>query len=445
MIQLTAKYLKETNYSSKLKDFENAFYSHPNYPSLLAITDSLTHLEIENIAANVPFIHIDQLPDSFITFLKIKKEDYYLIKKNGINFSIENEKEEKQNLSIEELEKCWTGVILVIEENEEKPIKYTLEKSNFIVSFLLIITSLVSVYFNELNTTQTIFLIILVIGIYISIEILKTYFKENKQNESKFCSLNEKFSCNSIINSKNYAFSNYVEFVDLPIVFFSTAFFSQILGFNSFYFFGFASLISFPFILYSIYLQKFVLKKWCLLCLLIAFLMIGLAILFIFKNEYLTFRNQHLFSILILTISFSKAWFFIKKQLLEAKSNFYKLNNLLRFKRKEDVFTNISKPIANKVEFESLEKIVIGNESAKNTITLFLSPSCPHCHTAYKNAIELYKKYEEQLKIELCFNLNINNTDNPYLIVYKTILSLYNTQNKQYQIALEDWHIKNNL
>jgi uncharacterized membrane protein len=442
MINLTAKYLKQTNHTSKLKDFENAFYSHPNYPSLLATTDSLTQLNIENIAAKVPFAHLNQLPDSFITFLKIEKEDYYLVKKNGTNFSIENEKEVNRNLSTEELEKYWTGVILVIEENDEKEINYTVEKSNYIVFSLLMIVALSSIYFNNLASTQVIFLIITGIGIFVSLEILKTYFNENKQSESKFCSINQNFSCNSIINSKNYAFSKYVEFVDLPIVFFSTAFFSQILGFNSFNIFGFASLVSFPFILYSVYLQKFVLKNWCLLCLFAAFLIIGLGVLFLLKNENLIFGNENLFSVLMLSIFLGAGWFFIKKQLLAAKSNLYQLNNLLRFKRKEEVFTKTSKPIENKEQFKSLEKIVIGHKNAKNTITLFLSPSCPHCHTAYKNAIELYKKHKRELKIELCFNLNSKNTDNPYLIVYKTILFLYNTQHKDYQIALEDWHIK---
>jgi thiol-disulfide isomerase/thioredoxin len=84
----------------------------------------------------------------------------------------------------------------------------------------------------------------------------------------------------------------------------------------------------------------------------------------------------------------------------------------------------------------------IGNKNARNTIALFLSPSCPHCHRAYKDAIELVEKYSEQLKLEICFNLNINNLDNPYLDVAKTILNLYNT-NKDYKKALDDWHIKN--
>lgn len=98
-----------------------------------------------------------------------------------------------------------------------------------------------------------------------------------------------------------------------------------------------------------------------------------------------------------------------KNQLKKSKENLQKLNALLRFKRNENVFTKIAKPIENKIGFDLLEKIIIGNKDAKNTITLFLSPSCPHCHTAYKNATELVIKYDQKLKLEIYFNLNINN------------------------------------
>ena len=53
MLKLVIKYLQNSNYSSKVVAFEQFYQSHPNYPSLLAITDGLSYLNIENIAANV--------------------------------------------------------------------------------------------------------------------------------------------------------------------------------------------------------------------------------------------------------------------------------------------------------------------------------------------------------------------------------------------------------
>ena len=53
MINIVKKYLSKNNYSHLKNDFEGYFLSHPNYPSLFAITDSLEMLAIENVALKI--------------------------------------------------------------------------------------------------------------------------------------------------------------------------------------------------------------------------------------------------------------------------------------------------------------------------------------------------------------------------------------------------------
>ena len=442
MLKSVTAYLQKTNHGPIIDGFEAHYNSHPNYPSLLAVTDTLTQLNIENIAAKVPFKHIDQLPNKFIAELNVDSQESYLISKTKEGFIAENDLGNIIKGTIAELEKYWAEVILIIEENEKSLKNKTIENSSFAFPFLLIIFSIITIYNYKSNLIESVFIVLSSIGLFVSVEIIKTYFKDSTSNESKFCTANQKFSCKSIISSKGYSFSKYVEFVDLPIVFFSVAFFSQIFGLNVFYYFGLVSLASIPFLLYSFYLQKIVLKKWCLLCLITSLLIVLIGGLFILKIKNYTYNLSDTITLILITVMLSIAWFFLKKIIKDSKENTQKLNHLLRFKRNEDVFYKIANNIENKEQFETLEKIGIGNKNARNTITLFLSPSCPHCYRAYKDAIELVEKYSEQLKLEICFNLNINNLDNPYLDVAKTILNLYNT-NKDYKKALDDWHIKN--
>lgn len=442
MKSILNSYLNVTNFQSYINDFENGYSSHPNYPSFLAVTDTLTQLNIENIAAKVPFKHINQLPNKFIAELNVESQESYLISKTKEGFIAENDLGKIIHGTIAELEKYWAGVILIIDENEKSLKDIANEKSSFVFPSLLIIFSIITIYNYKSNLIESVFIILSNIGLFVSVEILKTYFKDSASNESKFCSANQNFSCKSIISSKGYSFSKYVEFVDLPIVFFSVAFLSQIFGLNVFYYFGLVSIASIPFILYSIYLQESVLKKWCLLCLITSLLIVLIGCLFIFNYKNYTFNFNNSITLISISIILSIAWFFVKKLIKDSKDKTQKLNHLLRFKRNEDVFYKIAIPIKNREQFDDLYKIKVGNVNAKNTITLFLSPSCPHCHKAYKDAIELVEKYKEQIKLEICFNLNINNLDNPYLVIAKTILNLYNT-NKDYKQALEDWHIKN--
>ena len=82
-----------------------------------------------------------------------------------------------------------------------------------------------------------------------------------------------------------------------------------------------------------------------------------------------------------------------------------------------------------------------GNQNTQNTITLFLSPSCPHCHTAYKDAKDLILKYPDKIKLEIAYNLNINNTENTYSDIAKVIMKLRNNKGN-FIDALDDWHIR---
>ena len=403
---------------------------------MLAITDGLTTVNIKNIAAKVPFKHFSELPKTFITELVGNNDkEFYFVEKKDLEVLITDDKNHSKTLSIEAFEKIWTGVVLIVEENEEKSIVQG--TSNIVLPLSLLILGILAVVTNNLNFISSLYVLLSLIGVFISFEIVKTYFKENNVAESKLCSANKEFSCNTTIKSKKYAFSKFVEFVDLPIVFFGFTTLGMIFSIVSINTIGLLSSLSLPIVAYSIYIQKKVLQKWCVLCLLISLTLIANSIFFWYYQ--LDFKVVNVNEILLL-ITMAVLWFFVKKLLITKKENKKTINQLLRFKRNEDVFNSISLHLIDNVEFLSLPKITFGNTNAPNTLTLFLSPSCPHCHTAFKEALEVLEKHDEKIKIEIAYNLNISNIENPYLEIAKTIMQLFN-QNIDYKLALIDWHI----
>ena len=131
-------------------------------------------------------------------------------------------------------------------------------------------------------------------------------------------------------------------------------------------------------------------------------------------------------------------WFILKNNI---KSNIEKTqinNNLLRFKRSEKVFEAVSE---NVNELENITFITIGNSNAKNNLTLFITPSCSYCHKAIIDALQLINKNQNSIYLKIGYNLNINNTDNPYLKIAKIITYLFNNK-LDYLQALKDWHIE---
>ena len=115
---LVERYLNKCNYNNLVNDFKDTLLSHPNYPSLLSNTDSLSHLDIENIAVNIPLKYLSELPNKFITELKNENStEFFLIDKNEDEIIVENNSAKKTKINYEELEKKWTGNCLIIEEN----------------------------------------------------------------------------------------------------------------------------------------------------------------------------------------------------------------------------------------------------------------------------------------------------------------------------------------
>lgn len=435
MFVLLERYLKNNNYNSLTGVVKDNWMSHPNYPSLLAVTDSLTTSNVENFAIKIPFKHFKELPNVFITELEKDSKEFYFLEKNDLVVKITNEKGSSSFLKLEDLANIWTGVVLIIEENEQTK---TLQTSNGLKQAALLFTlGLFTIYTNNYNVLTSIFLILSLFGVFTSIKILKTYLQDNNLSESSFCNVRKEFSCNETIKSKKYTFSQYAEFVDLPIVFFGFTTLGLIFSIVSINTIGLLSSLSLPIVAYSIYIQKKVLQKWCVLCLLISLTLITNSVFYWYFQLDFKIVNVNEILLLIILVFY---WFFIKKLLITKKENKITINQLLRFKRNEDVFNAISKNVIDGKEFLSLQKITFGNTNAPNTLTLFLSPSCPHCHTAFKEALEVLEKHDEIIKIEIAYNLNINNVENPYLETAKTIMQLFN-QNKDYKLALIDWHI----
>lgn len=435
MFVLLERYLKNNNYNSLIGVVKDNWMSHPNYPSMLAVTDSLTTSNVENFAIKIPFKHFEELPNVFITELEKDSKEFYFLEKNDLVVKITNEKGSSSFLKLEDLANIWTGVVLIIEENEQTK---TLQTSNSLkLAALLFTLGLFTIYTNNYNVLTSIFLILSLFGVFTSIEILKTYLQDNNLSESSFCSASKEFSCSDTIQSKKYVFSQYVEFVDLPIIFFGFTGVGLVLSVVSINTIGILSSLSLPIIVYSIYVQKMVLNKWCLLCLLISLILITNTFLFwFFQLGFKTFAISEI--LLIPTIA--TLWFYVKKLLIAEQKNKIAINELLRFKRNEDVFNAISFDVLNAVEFKLLPKVTIGKTNAPNTLSLFLSPSCPHCHTAFNEAMSILEKHNEKLRLEIAYNLNVNNSENPYLDVAKITMQLFN-QKRDCKSALTDWHI----
>lgn len=444
MISVLKKYLEQNRHGSLVEEFKDVYLSHPNYPSLYSITDTLDVLGIENMAANVPKNQLENLPEQFIASIKKDKdlEGFVFVNKNDKSILYETESGEKHNLSLDEFRDLWDGLILAIEKNEKTT---DLKKSNLkaTASFgILALVCLISIFAYGFEIYGLVFRILSLAGLFASIFILQEKNEEGNELVSKICSFSPKTSCDSVIRSKNSQITKWLGFADLPILFFSINFIAVSLGNISFGIIGLLSLFSLPICLYSIYLQKAKLKKWCILCLFISSLIIAQSLLYVFNITTLEINSIALIHYFIIAAISGSVWFYTKKVMEERKNLATKNKELFRFKRNFSIFDFLAAEVKEQHQLTQLKSINIGNPNASLTLRLFLSPSCGHCHRAYQKGKEFVAMYPEKIKLAVYFNLNVENTENPYLEIAKNLLHIHLGDGNILQ-ALEDWHVLN--
>ncbi|MFV8347623.1 vitamin K epoxide reductase family protein [Flavobacterium sp. ZB4P13] len=442
MISLVQKYLEINHFSNQKEGFEDLFQSHPNYPSVFAVTDTLNMLSIENIAIKVPKEQLLELPNSF---LAIYNEGLVLVSKTSALINIVTEKGEKQDLSFNEFITGWDGIVIAIEPNET--IENESLKSNskwLIYSLPVLALIIVSTIYNSYGLNDFVLLLTSIIGLLFSVFIVQEKLGLKNQIVSKFCNISPNASCDSVIKSDKGEINKWVSFSDLPILFFSVNVLSIALQpASSSNVVGFLSLLSLPVILYSIWVQKRQLKKWCLLCLVISFIIVLQSVIWIFMGQpFLGIALPNLFSYLISLIVTTSFWLVIKP-ILENKIKMEKsINELKKFKRNYDVFNFLLKKIPVVKGLDQLEGLRFGNRNSEVNLTLILSPSCGHCHKAFQEAFELVSTFPQKISLNVLFNINPENNDNPYKVVVESLLAINNSNLGKMEEAISDWHIQ---
>ena len=122
----------------------------------------------------------------------------------------------------------------------------------------------------EPNLFQSVHFVLSIIGLAISILIIKHELGHTSRIINQLCDGKESTSCDDVLDSKGASVLNFFKLSDIGIVYFLGLTLSWIanlfLGLDSAVI-EVVSLIAMPITFYSIYYQYAVVKKWCPLCL----------------------------------------------------------------------------------------------------------------------------------------------------------------------------------
>lgn len=301
---------------------------HPDYPSMLSISDSLTSWNVPNQALQLDkeTCIIEQLSLPFIAHLNIDGGQFILINDiDGDTLSYSNEVNRNGTISKDEFFKDWEGILLYAEkkkESGEPNYKQAIVKGllNQTRSPFLLMVGLSAVIYtvakNTLSLTYLLLLLTHLTGIGVSILLLIQSLDANNPFIQNLCSLVKKTDCNAILKSEAAKVTSWLNWSETGLFYFSGSFICLVINPSNMDFISWLSLCCLPYTIYSIGYQ-FKHKNWCILCCTVQALLWLSAGLFFMSNgsfviENLIITSDHLTVGIVSLLMPIAIWSFLK-------------------------------------------------------------------------------------------------------------------------------------
>lgn len=416
------------------QEFQFQFQSHPNYPSALSLSDTLTFLGIKNDAYEVDKKDWKDLPKQFITFYE---NNFAYIEKHNNEYFVYTNKKEK--VSKDKLYSESSDFVILFEENDEFQDKKNINYKFVMYSFFL----LVLIYYSFKNNLQLfIFNIFSVIGIFISLEIFNRKFGKESIVINSICNSSKKVSesqsdCNKIFSSDKINFLG-LKLSDFSLIYFLGIFSLGLILPHSDSILKIISYFSISVILYSLFIQLFVEKTFCKICLIIiSILTVQIIISFLFFDNKI---NYKLFFISV--IIFSILFFLIVyiNNILTEKEKYYKISlTNIRFKKNYDIF---KRELQEKhFDFQNENDVFwFGKTEAKLNISLVTNPFCGYCKEAHIILQKLINKYPE-ISFQIRFNYFPELADEKFTLIISAFKNIYDIESEESLLkAIEIWY-----
>ena len=437
-------WLKELKIPVSKTYLKQQLLSHPDYPSLLSITDTLNELGIDNAAVQVEKEQLGEITTPFLAHLNV----------NGGEFTVVRNVEDP---GIPDFFNRWGGVIIAAEKSNNwnhaanaESMHIDLKRSKalvvtlFILAFFVVFSGVIS-----FDWLKTILLLIAAAGISVSWMVISKDMGIENKIADQVCG--KEADCNTVIHSDAAKLPFGISWSDAGIIYFSFLLLSLILSsFNNpatgvYPVFSMLSIAALPFTIMSLYYQWRIIKKWCRLCLItVGLLWLKFIVLLPTTGQLINYGfDASIFyqasQMLFLFFAITAAWLWLKPLIKENKK--IKSENFAakRFSRNADVFNALLKKQKKLTVSPDGLGITIGNPAATTTIVKVCNPYCAPCAKAHP-VIEKLLEQNGDLKVQILFNATDDEKDMRAKPV-KHLMALYEKSGCQnIEQALDDWY-----
>lgn len=370
--------------------------------SLRGVSDALDALHIKNEVYQLPpsADYLSQLEAPFIAMLQVDKNPFCVVTKRSDSIvEIRSSEGRKRCLEVDNFLKKWTGTVLLGETTAETPCDAFYIWKN-ILHFFRKYKSLIAVFlilflgfFLALRQTYSPILLaysgVLSVGIFASLAIL---YKEqvNDRFLEKFCHIGKVADCNKVLHSQGTNIAG-AGLGELSLLYFTTLSFFCTLCPKEFY--GIAVLccgVALCFTLYSVVYQIIVIRKGCMLCMLVNATVWASAVILYEGRHHpvfpLSLSASSIFVVigcicLTAGISIKALYKDHKEKIVLQQRRAYLLTPAV-FQRLLPLQTHVEKPIAAHAALQNPKE-------EGNRLTIVTNPNCGSCAKAHRYIKEL--------------------------------------------------------
>ena len=440
MDKLLLKYLRRQKISLEHGEFLLQLKSHSNYPTLLSVFDALEFFGVDSFIGTLDNENFDSLPDHFMCMYEDKLS--LVQKKSAEQISVET-LQETETIDKKTFLNKWSNIVLVTDSE-----KVSFSKVNQILYFLLFLTG-----FFLIPVSSYVFYCTSAIGMFLSLEILKKANGLDSNLSSQLCTISASFDCSKVINFKDHSLSKKLNLPKLCIYYFLFSFLLFVVSFqvDNFYLYNhfkyFFSFLVAPILLYSIYVQAFVIKKMCMLCLLISTVLVIESVFAIVQIGAIDLSQMSLtnvgyfFALLTGTILLNNLFDFRMVQAKELSDQKLKFS---KFKNDYASFDHALKENNRQIATTNIPAFELGNLKSETSLTFVTNVFCNYCKEI-PTIVKRVLNSDYHVKINFLLFADINMIDEETKRIYSILMNLYEEDKLSFIEGLISWYDKKDI
>ncbi len=466
--EIVSLFLKELSVKVTDTTLENALISHPDYPSLLSISDVLSDYGVTNVSFKANFEKLEKTPTPFITQIKGEEgqESFYTITRsftsNGLSY-YNPERHRWEDIGKENFEKKWQGIVLLADVEEKrdeenyikkyreearlKAAKYVTYLSLPLIAIIESISALVN--YSTSAIYPVLFSLFSLAGSVIGSLLLWYDVDQYNPVLQQICSSGKKVNCGAILHSKAAKIAG-ISWSNIGFTYFAgglfVLLFTGIVHPQALFVLAWLNVLAIPYVFFSLYYQWRIARQWCVLCLCVQGLLVLQLLTALTAGWYQAVPVSSIFSNkLIITIILSYSIpFFIVSLLMpayrSAKESRRNKIELQRLKHNPQIFSALLAKQKAVTENPEGLGITIGNPYASNKIIKVCNPYCSPCAKAHTPIEELVHNNDD-VQVQIIFTVTDDNKDKRAAPV-KHLLAIAEKENEALiKQALDSWYL----